>query len=69
MNDLPANTIKRDPLTLAENFFKKIVLPYALHDITDFLTEIDSDEGSSAVVRRDPADLNDYVFMQLLEKW
>ncbi|GAA5802715.1 hypothetical protein HPULCUR_008189 [Helicostylum pulchrum] len=68
MNDLLANTIKRNPLELAENFFKKTVLPYALHDITDFLTEIDSDEGSSAVARRDPADLNDYVFMQLLEK-
>ncbi|KAG2230245.1 hypothetical protein INT48_006247 [Thamnidium elegans] len=68
VNDLPANTIKRDPFELAENFFKKTVLPYALHDITDFLTEIDSEEGSSAVARRDPADLNDYIFMQLLEK-
>lgn len=69
MTNLPENTIKRDPFELAENFFKKTVLPYALHDITDFLTELDSEEGSLAVARRDPADLNDYVFMQLLEKW
>lgn len=67
--DLPENNVKRDPSELAEKFFKKTVLPYALNDISDFLTEVDSEDGSHAVKRRDPADLNDYVFMQLLEKW
>lgn len=60
--------LKRDPFELAEKFFKKTVLPYALNDITDFITEMDSEDGAQAVKRRDPADLNDYVFMQLLEK-
>ncbi|KAG2213920.1 hypothetical protein INT47_001189 [Mucor saturninus] len=65
---LSEHTLKRDPLEMAEKFFKKTVLPYALNDITDFLTEMDSEDGAAAVKRRDPADLNDYVFMQLLEK-
>lgn len=69
MTTLSESSLKRDPFHLAEKFFKKTVLTYALNDITDFLQEIDSEDGSHAVKRRDPADLNDYVFMQLLEKW
>lgn len=66
---MPSDFTKRDPCEQAERFFKRIVLLYSYHDITDFLTETDSEDGPEAVKKRDPADLNDFVFMSLLEKW
>ncbi len=67
--DLPSGNTKRDPYELAESFFKKTVLTYSWHNITEFLEEMDNEEGTHAVKRRDPADLHDYVLMQILEKW
>lgn len=58
----------RDPLEMAEAFFKKTVLTYSWHNITEFLEEMDNNEGPQAVKRRDPADLHDYVLMQIIEK-
>lgn len=66
--DSPAGVIKRDPCEQAERFFKRIVILYSYHDINEFLTELDSEDGPEAINRRDPADMNDFAFMSLLEK-
>jgi hypothetical protein len=66
---LPSETVKRDPIEMAQSFFRKTVICYSLNDVTDFLTDMDSEDGPEAVKRRDPADLHDYVLVQLLDKW
>lgn len=65
----PNDGTMKDPLEMAESFFKKTVLTYSWHNVTEFLEEMDNNEGPGAVKRRDPADLHDYVLMQNIEKW
>ena len=61
--------LPRNPIEMAQLFFKRTVLAYTLHNITEFLEEMDNDDGLEATRRRDPADLHDYVLMQQLQKW
>lgn len=65
---LPLGMIKRNPFTLAEDFFAKVVVVFSMNNITDFLTGQDSEEGPHAVKRRDPCNLSDHAFVQVLEK-
>ncbi|RCH84900.1 hypothetical protein CU098_003872, partial [Rhizopus stolonifer] len=64
----PANSTKRDPALLAEDFFQKVVVTLTMHDLGNFLSELDSEEGPQATKRRDLCDLSDHAFMEVLAK-
>lgn len=60
---------KRDPFEEARNFFSKVVVIFSMNDdISDFLTGLDSEEGTQAAQKRDPCDLSDHAFAQVLGK-
>jgi hypothetical protein len=60
---------KRDPFEEARSFFSKVVVIFSMNDdISDFLTGLDSEEGAQAAQKRDPCDLSDHAFAQVLGK-
>ncbi|CEP10464.1 hypothetical protein [Parasitella parasitica] len=59
---------KRDPFEEARSFFSKVVVIFSMNEISDFLTGLDSEEGTGTAQKRDPCDLSDHAFAHVLGK-